>query len=218
MQRQPSIRNYAVIRRLRVTCLGAIWQVSDRRSPAGIQLLLIPSRLWAWPRLVARFERLEPSVIRLRTGRVTLLFPQDVTLDSFRTKGDVTRGQVKLDALNGFVMTKRTFKPFFIAIPVVLSCLIVSMQGGHTTQAPLKTIVVSTKPSTCKLIPKPGDSIPQKSLKDGLVRMASVVFKIRKQDSLGGLTRFTLTRKCDGRRVAVQAWNEKNYYLISKVD
>jgi hypothetical protein len=201
---QPSLRHYAVIRRSKRAKWGSIWQVRDRRLADSNQLLIHPSRLIAWPILLARTAELHPVPLRLRSGKVVLVYGNDVQLDNLLQAIKQRKRSVRLDPISGFIEQPWKLPKSFL--PSVI-CLLLLVFYALSTQSISQPVQASAKINkTCQEEPLENSMISKADLQARTMQIASTVFKITLRHSLGGLTFVTLRRTCDGSLFRYRAW------------
>jgi len=218
--KQPTLRNFAITGSEKRTVFGTIWRVLDRRSSQESQLLLVPNHCRSWPRTLATFEHLAPSVVKLRTGQVALLFGQTVSLQEILAKGKSIPKKVILDPLHGFVpASAHSYKLWLIAPTVVLSIAIsLSLQTKPPTEVKLPIPVQVQTKQSCTAKPLVGMQVPKSDEKIYDLKISDCKFRLQVASKFGGLVHINLKRFCDNKHFAVEAWEQAKYYLISKVN
>jgi hypothetical protein len=218
--KQPTLRNFAITGAEKRTLFGTIWRVLDRRTSQETQLLFVPNHFKSWPRILATLEHLAPSVVKLRTGQVALLFGQTVTLQDVLAKGKSIPKKVILDPLHGFLpASAHSYKLWLIAPTVALS---IAMALTFQTKAPTEVnlqipVQVQTK-QTCIAKPLVGMQISKSDEKIYDLKISDCKFRMQVASNFGGLVQINLKRFCDNKHFAVEAWAQAKYYLISKVN
>ncbi|MFM8927077.1 MAG: hypothetical protein ACKOFA_02615, partial [Rhodoluna sp.] len=120
MALKPSLRNYAVIRRIEWHFWGSVWSISDRRTGSK-SFLIRPSLIVSWPRIYSALDELEPIALKLRNNKVVLLsreWPIPTLQMGKRIFGRNT--VVQLDPFEGFVERRSRRSMVAIAVPAVL--------------------------------------------------------------------------------------------------
>ena len=216
--KQPSLRNFAVLQMTKRTLNGSFWLIQDRRAPTQTQLLLVPSRLVAWPRLVAIFQEQHPAVAKIRSGQVALLFSPDFSVQNIQ-RSKRRWVSVKLDALSGFTERKLRLNPVLLALPAIVLCVYLSM----TQTVPAKSFSVakpepSAKELTCSRDPEVGMKIATTRIHESSVELDDTMFHLQLLGNMGGFVKLKLTRTCDHKQFKLEAWKATDYYLVSKVN
>ena len=220
---QPSLRNYAVIRQESRRPTFRIWVITDRRVELSEQFLLVPSRWVAWPRLLARFNSLNPSVVRLRDGRVALQFPIEVHIHQINELVGKKHSRVELDALQGFLNAKRSSLRLWLMAPALITSLVIAivLQGTPNptkSELPITVSKSRTSQTVCSVIPRVGDLIPLTVKRSTQIEILNSRFTLSIQASMGGLYRIILSRECDAEHFKLEAWRTGNYLTVSKVN
>ncbi len=183
--------------------------------------MILPSLLVAWPRVLAHSTQLDPGVVKLRSGKVALLFPPDVTIEAIRTSKTKRRGLVQLEPLLGFVEGGRDLSKSWLLAPVILCCvyLAVTTQSNHPKEQQLEIKKpTQTVSKLCAAEPEVGMKFSSTVLHNSKAKIGKVQFTIRVVSQFGGLSRLQLTRKCDAKSFKLEAWKANNFYLVSKVN
>jgi len=219
---KPSLRNFAVAKLIRNGFRFSLWAVLDRRTGDSEQMLLVPARVIAWPRLVARFNELNPSVIKLRSGRVALLFGARVSEEDVARASRAKFLRVELNAVTGFMDSHRIIFRLWLVAPTVLASLLIALTlqspTGSNMDIPIKVHSNQEPVSKCSIEPKEGDQIPIPKKTRSEILISQTRYSLEVANTLGGLYRFKLLRKCDGKQFRLDAWREGKYLLVSKVD
>jgi hypothetical protein len=220
---KPSLRNFAVAKLIHKGFRFSLWAVLDRRTGGNEQLLLVPTRVISWPRLVARFNELMPSVIKLRSARVALLFGTQISEEDIARASHTKFLRVELNAVTGFMDNGRINFRLWLVAPTVLASLLIALTLQSPTESNINiphTKVHSTqKPvSKCSIEPKVGDQMPIANRTPLGIQIGQTRFTLALSDTLGGLYRIKLVRECDGKQFRLDAWREGKYLMVSKVD
>ena len=219
---KPSLRNFAVSKLIRRGFRFSLWAVLDRRTGDNEQILLVPTRVISWPRLVARFNELNPSVIKLRSGRVALLFGARASEEDIARASRAKFLRVELNAISGFVDNRRiNFRRWLVA-PTVLASLLIALTlqspTGSNVDIPIKFHSKQEPVSKCSIEPKVGDRMPIPKKTRSEILISQTRYSLEVGNTLGGLYRLKLVRECDGKQFRSDAWREGKYLLVSKVD
>jgi hypothetical protein len=220
---QPSLRNYAVIRQESRRPTFRIWVITDRRVELSEQFLLVPARWVAWPRLLARFNSLNPSVVRLRDGRVALQFPIEVHIHQINELVGKKHSRVELDALQGFLNARKLSLRLRLIAPTLISSLVIALALQATPNAtkselPLTVSKSKIRDTECSVTPRVGDLIPLTRKRSSQIMILNARFEFSIQASMGGLYRIILSRECDAEHFKLEAWRTGNYITVSKVN
>jgi len=219
---KPSLRNFAVTKLIHTGVRFSLWAVLDRRTGDNEQLLLVPTRVISWPRLVARFNELNPSVIKLRSGRVALLFGVQISEEDIARASRAKFLRVELNAVTGFIDNSRINFRLWLFAPTVLASLLIALTlqspTGSNFDIPIKVHSKQEPVSKCSIEPKEGDQIPIPKKTRSEILISQTRYSLEVGNTLGGLYRFKLLRECDGKQFRLDAWREGKYLLVSKVD
>lgn len=219
---KPSLRNFAVAKLIRRGFRFRLWTVLDRRTGDNEQILLVPTRVISWPRLIARFNELHPSLIKLRSGRVALLFGAQTTEEDIVRASRAKFRRVELNAVTGFMDSHRINFRLWLVAPTVLASLLIALTlrspTGSNMDIPIKVHSKQEPVSRCSIEPKVGDQIPIPNRTPLGIQIGQTRFSLALSNALGGLYRIKFVRECDGKQFRLDAWREGKYLLVSKVD
>jgi hypothetical protein len=219
---KPSLRNFAVAKLIHKGVRFSLWAVLDRRTGDNEQLLLVPTRVISWPRLVARFNELNPSVIKLRSGRVALLFGVQISEEDIARASRAKFQRVELNAVTGFIENRRINFRLWLVAPTVLASLLIALTlqspTGSNMNIPIRVHSKQEPVSKCSIEPKVGDQMPIPNRTPLGIQIGQTRFSLELSNTLGGLYRIKLVRECDGKQFRLDAWREGKYLLVSKVD
>jgi len=219
---KPSLRNFAVSKLIRNGFRFSLWAVLDRRTGDSEQILLVPTRVISWPRLVAQFNELNPSVIKVRNGRVALLFGVQISEEDIARASRAKFLRVELNAVSGFVDNRRINFRLWLVAPTVLASLLIALTLQSPTRPnmniPIKVHSKQEPVSKCSIEPKVGNQMPTPNRTPLGIQIGQTRFTLALSDTLGGLYRIKLVRECDGKQFRLDAWREGKYLLVSKVD
>lgn len=218
---KPALRNFAVIKRVKVSRLGHLWLVKDRRGLGLDQLLLVPSRCRVWPLLISSLVQHEASPVRLRSTRVAILIGStDVKSVMSALRG--TRAEsVVLNAISGFEQgrAKLSRKPLLVVAGV--AALVASanlIPKSVSTQASVVEAHTYEKTNKlCGVSLSVGQEVVGSTKKLKLVSVEETEFVVASSQKLGGLVQLKLKRSCDEKYFRVDAWSNKNAVLIARV-
>lgn len=212
----PSLRHYAVLKRISRDCHGATWLVNDRRQPVQ-QLMYVPNKISCWPRALSRFEILGASPVRLRSGSVALLFPVNISITEIKKhRPRFSCANVRLDAFTGFQLTKITKKPVLLYSSAAV--IVIAIFLRPTSAMPEKPAVTATPISECSTELKVGDTLHMSAIKERKLSIDETKFRIHVRGSFGGMTDLVFRRMCDNKMFQVRTWNSKDGLRISAVD
>ena len=219
---KPSLRNFAVSKLIRQGCRFSLWAVLDRRTGDSEQILLVPTRVISWPRLVARFNELTPSVIKLRNGRVALLFGVQISEEDIARASHAKFLRVELNAVTGFISNRRINFQLWLVAPTVLASFLIALTlqspAGSNVDIPIKVHSKQEPVSKCSIEPMVGDQMPIPKKARSEILISQTRYSLEVGNILGGLYRIKLERECDGKQFRLDAWREGKYLLVSKVD
>jgi len=220
--KQPALRHFAVLECVKSGRFGSVWSVQDRRGSTKSQYLLVPSRIKPWPVLLTLLQDLQPNPVKLRNGRVGLLL-SGVELGHVTEalKQRSRTSDVALDALNGFIQSKKTRKvvhPLVLGIGFVVALAVVLVPQQYSRQ-PAVSVPREVKPSigACTNGPQQNQKIEGQSRRFSEVRVGQEKYTIASVNKLGGLAQLKLKRTCDSKYFRVDAWIRANELTVSKV-
>jgi hypothetical protein len=222
-RKQPGLRYFAVLQLKKSTKYGHLWEVQDRRSSQATQFLFQPSLLTSWPRWVAILgEKCIPT--RLRNGKVALLLNREITFEESieLLKTPRNRERYELSPMRGFVK-KSSFpwKPIVVSsfAVAIAACLLVVRVPMAQTQVVAKQVLGQRAPVVkCGEVDLVGADIPNKLKVHINFRIGRDSFRIVQLKSFGGLTQIYVKRTCDGKRLTLNAWREKESLKVSRVN
>jgi hypothetical protein len=217
----PSLRNFAVLRRVAGSWQGQVFEVQDRRLAASPQLLFVPNRFKSWPRYLKIFVDREATPVRLRNAKVAVLFGQEVHLAQLKTSLRAKdKGQWTFAALTGFqVSAKRKFPRFILpaACGLVAITLATVLSGPRTladAKTPHRTELVSK--AICVEPLRVGDRVRLNAKKQTLV-IQSVILKVIRVQIISGYMQAQIVSKCNSKELLVKAWMHGKTYQIDSV-
>ena len=221
-RKQPGLRHFAVLQLKRSTKYGHLWQVQDRRSSQATQFLFQPSFLMSWPRWVAVLgEGCVPT--RLRNGKVALLLNREITFEESieLLQTPRNRERFELSPMQGFVK-KSGFrvKPILVSSVAVAiaACWILFSYPMPQNHVVAKQITSKSVPTAkCGQVDLVGADIPTKLRAHTNLLIGRDSFRVVQLKSFGGLTQIHVKRICDGKKLTLNAWRDKDSLKISKV-
>ena len=222
--RQPALRFYAVTGLASRTMVGRVWHVVDRRVADKSQLLFVPNRRRAWPIWVEQLDSQDATPVRLRSGKVALLFSAEIGHKELRTFLRVPSTlSHQFSATAGFRLGKRKLFGRFTLVSIgAISMLLVviPMSMAVPRQVDVKPANSSKNRSTviCELRPKVGERLAKSISRGKILTLNQRKHKVLQVSNLGGLHRIRVMRICDRETFDLQAWVYKAGMYISKVD
>jgi hypothetical protein len=220
--KQPALRHFAVLECVKSGRFGSLWGVHDRRGSTKAQYLLVPSRIKPWPVLLTLLQDLQPNPVKLRNGRVGLLL-SGVELGNITDalKKRSRTSDVALDALNGFVQSKkgrRVVHPLVLGVSLVVALSVVLIPQQYSRQ-PGVSVPREVKVSigVCNQGPQQNQRIEGQSRRFSEVRVGQETYTIANVSKLGGLAQLKLKRGCDSKYFRVDAWIRASELTVSKV-
>ena len=221
-RKQPGLRHFAVLQLKRSTKYGHLWQVQDRRSSQATQFLFQPSFLMSWPRWVAVLgEGCVPT--RLRNGKVALLLNREITFEESieLLKTPRNRERFELSPMQGFVKKSGfRWKPIVVSsvgVAIAACWLLFSVPMAQTQIVAKQVLGKRTSVAKCGQVDLVGADIPTKLRAHTNLLIARDSFRVVQLKSFGGLTQIHVKRICDGKKLTLNAWRDKDSLKISKV-
>lgn len=215
MRRQPSLRNFAVTKKLLVRPWGSIWAASDRRN-GSIYWLVRPSRLVCWPRIMASLSQRAPFAVRLRNNRVAIVVP-DIGNPKLLAKSikQSLRQRAKFNAFKGFTEIR---KSKWNAITVAFASFIVLIFSSTLlTSEKVEPGKKSTK-SSCASRNLIGLEVQSIQLRSKTIKLQGQDYSIEAKESFGGMIEITAQRTCDEKTYILRLWSAGDHYIVSEVN
>lgn len=217
----PSLRNFAVLRRVARFWQGQVFEVQDRRLMDNPQLLFAPNRFRSWPRYLAMFGDRGATPVRLRNSKVAVLFGHEVQLQQLKYALRLkTKGQWTFAALTGFQnSTKRKVARFILptACCLVAISLATVLSGPRTladAKTPQRTELASK--AVCVEPPQVGDKV-QLNAKMGTLLIRERSLKAVHVQIIGGFMQAQIRSECNSKELLVKAWLRGKTYQIASV-
>ncbi len=211
-KRQPSLRHFAIMRKVAWRFHGTLWEVRDRRAGGSRQLLFVPSRLLAWPVLLIRLIKGDPVPVKLRSGKVALLLEIDADSKSLlKALVKANRRPLQLDPLTGFQPAKRRLKMLWLSLLPVLF-VFPTMNAAVSKNVQVK----QTNNHSCSAEFPVGATVSFSELTKGVTKYNTERFKVEVSAGIGGYRILQTTRFCDGRKVSYRAWKTRAGVVVSK--
>ena len=215
MRRQPSLRNFAVTRKLLVRPWGSVWAASDRRN-GSIYWLVRPSRLVCWPRIMASLSQRTPFAVRLRNNRVAIVVP-DVGNPKLLAKSikQSLRQRANFNAFKGFTeIRKSRWNAITVAFASFIVLIFCSTLLTTEKVEPGKKLTKSSCASQ-NLI---GLEIQSSQLRSKTIKLQGQNFSIGSKESFGGMIEITAQRICDEKLYLLRLWSAGDHYIVSEVN
>jgi len=220
---RPALRHFAVGERLATLRVGKVWKAHDRRDSASPKFLVVPNKAKPWPILHERLSNYQPSPARLRNGKVALLLS---TGQLEEIKNAIRKGQHDaknpLSSWQGFSIGKsiRVRKGLVVATFALVLCLVVALVpiSNVAWQPVEKPVLQSDKPvAKCAGEVSLGLELPIGIRKRSKVALGGETFTVNSIKSFGGLAQVRIRRACDGKYFRLDAWQNSDYFEVSKV-
>ena len=177
----------------------------------------------SWPRWVAILgEKCIPT--KLRNGKVALLLNREISFEESiqLLKTPRKRERYELSPMQGFVK-KSGFrvKPILVssvAITIAACWLLFSFPMTQTKVVAKQGVSKSVSVIKCGEVDLVGADIPTKLRAHTDLRIGRDSFRVVQLKSFGGLTQIHVKRTCDGKRLTLNAWRDKDSLQISRVN
>ena len=210
--KQPSLRHFAVIRRIRRTIFGSLWLVNDRREIGRENLLFAPNRVLAWPLLFSRASDFNPSPVKLRTGRASLLFERNTDVKRLcRAICKTGFTPLKLDPIEGFKKTRRNLVyPGTITICTIVLAVMLSPKPSSSS------VITDTRTAVCQSVLKEGMKLEAKNIHQGWIVISGEKLLVKVTSGFGGLRNVEVIRLCDRKTFHYTAWKNSHGLVVAK--
>lgn len=222
LERKPSLRYFAVIRRDLRSFRGSIWEVRDRRNPTRQQCLFLPSRVNSWPIWLNRLANFAPTPIRLRNGKVALLL-NGSDLESVRAclRRRTKVSNLELDVMTGFQTTRAKRKKLqLVLLPtiavLVSTFLLMPRDESVATPTPQRS-TIAPKVDSCNVTVNRGVEISGTLSRYESIEITGQKYKIAEINKLGGLAQIKAKRTCDKKYFRFDAWLDEKDSRIERV-
>ena len=205
---KPSIRNYAVIRRVEAHIWGSVWSVLDRRTGTSA-FLYKPSPLVSWPRIFAALAEFDPFPLKLRNSRI-IVMSQQLVGSKVRISKALWNPLYKseLDSTRG-IRQVRSYRAVLVGSFVVLLSLVLFQPVATHTNEPKK----QSNTNVCGT-----DFLNHSQFQlEHVFKIGRDEYKLVSTRSVGGYRVIKAKRACDNKTVNFSAWYAGDYLEISKV-
>jgi len=189
--------------------------VADRRGEKKKHLLVSPSRLICWPRLMSVLGDTNPTPVRLRNNRVALLLETDFNIKDLPRK--ITKGLKKrssFDPITGFsdLKPRRFHLWYLLPVCALLVFFLMPLEAEKTKDARLNTI------TECSVVPSAGMTVSKAQVNSKKLIIGESEFRVTARTRFGGLREVQLERTCDKKLFQLRLWDAGDYFRLSSVD
>ncbi len=189
--------------------------VADRRGDNRKYLLVSPSRLICWPRLMSVLGDTNPTPVRLRNNKVALLLETDFNIKDLPRK--ITKGLKKrssFDPITGFsdLKPRRFHLWYLLPVCVFLVIFLMPLEAEKTKDARLNTL------TECSVVPSPGMTVSKAQVNSKKLIIGESEFRVTARTRFGGLREVQLERTCDKKLFQLRLWDAGDYFRLSSVD
>jgi len=219
---QPSLRHHAVLERVSMLKLGAIWKVQDRRNAVIQKFLLVPSKAKPWPILLEILKNFQPSPIRLRNGKVGLLLTSSEIIPIKNVLRKIPREPYELDAMNGFRVGRKPkwIKPISVSLVLIFVALLtthIATVAKVTHTSPQRIQIKNAQTEICAIGIPLGARMSPTVKPLSRISFGETHFVVASAVRFGGLTQFKAKRTCDGKYFRFDAWKGDGFLEVSKL-